>query len=132
MLEASVQHTKGGLAMRLTRLWHDCPDTESCPTLYWTDRGTAVVQGYLVTNLETLSAPLGIGEAVVEVPFALFSGFAINGAILHPTERGTILVRGTVVTDPEALTTLRLPVGEAAVEIRLSPPASLITREVPA
>lgn len=117
--------------MRLTRLWRDCPDTESCPTLYRTDRGTAVVQGYLVTDLETPGAPaLGAGETVVEVPFALFSGFAISDPTLHPTGRDTILVRGTTVTDPEALTTLRLPVGEAAVEIRLSRPASLITREV--
>lgn len=119
--------------MRLTRLWRDCPDTESCPTLYRTDRGTAVVQGYLlVTNLETLVGPMAAGEAVVEVPLALFSGFAISGPSLHPTERDTLLVRGSRVTDPEALTTLRLPVGEAAVEIRLSQPASLITREVPA
>jgi hypothetical protein len=117
--------------MRLTRLWRDCPDTETCPTLYRTDRGTAVVQGYLDTDLETLSAPVGVGEAVVEVPAALFSGFAISGPTLRPTERGTILVRGTAVTDPEALTTLRLPVGEAAVEICLSRPASLITREGP-
>lgn len=58
--------------MRLTRLWRDCPDTESCPTLYWTDRGTAVVQGYVVTDPETVGAPtLAAGETAVEVPLAL-------------------------------------------------------------
>jgi hypothetical protein len=119
--------------MRLIRLRRDCPDTESCPTLYRSDRGTAVIQGYLVTNLETPGLPtLGAGQAMVEVPCALLSGFAIINPALQPTERGTILVRGSTVTDPEALTALRLPVGEAAVEIRLGRAASLITREVPA
>lgn len=112
--------------MRLTRLWRDCPDTESCPTLYRTDRGTAVVQGYVVTDPEALGAPtLAADETTVEVPFALFAGFAISGPTLYPTERGTILVRGTAVTDAEALATLRLPVGEAAVEIHLNLPISL-------
>lgn len=41
--------------MRLTRLRGTCPDTETCPTLYRTDRGTAVVQGYLVTDPKLLS-----------------------------------------------------------------------------
>ncbi|MGH3755413.1 MAG: hypothetical protein ACRDRP_22505 [Pseudonocardiaceae bacterium] len=69
--------------MRLTWLRSNCPDTESCPTLYRTDRGTAVIRGY-------------------------------------------------VVTDPEALATLRLPTGEAAVEIDLVLPASLTNQEVSA
>lgn len=42
----------------------------SCPTLYATDRGTFLVQGYMVTDAEAL-AQLGRvpdGEVVAEVP----------------------------------------------------------------
>lgn len=119
--------------MRLTRLWRDCPDTESCPTLYWTDRGTAVIQGYVVTDPEALGAATPAADVTsVEVPFALFAGFDISGPGLYPTERGTILVLGTAVTDSEALATLRLPVGEAAVEIHLNLATSLTEQEISA
>lgn len=114
--------------MRLTRLRSNCPDTESCPTLYRTDRGTAMVRGYVVTDPEVLGAPI---LAAVEVPFALFAGLTISGPTLYFTEHGTVLVRGTAVTDPEALATLRLPIGETAVEIDLNLPTSL-TKEVSA
>lgn len=59
-------------AMRVTRLRGSCPDDKTCPTLYATDRGTAIVQGYLVTDPEVL-ATLGLpeGEAAVEVPMSL-------------------------------------------------------------
>jgi hypothetical protein len=56
-------------AMRLARLRGTCPDTESCPTLFWTDRNTAVVQGVVVTRPEALGTrALSAGEAAVEVP----------------------------------------------------------------
>lgn len=118
--------------MRLTRLRSTCPDTESCPALYWTDRGTAVVQGYLVTEPEALGAPaLATDETAVEVPFALLAG-STSGQTLYLTERGTVLVGGMAVTDPKALATLLLPVGEAAVEIHLSLPTGPTKQEVPA
>ncbi|MGH3608329.1 MAG: hypothetical protein ACRDRD_09625 [Pseudonocardiaceae bacterium] len=132
-LGASIQYTEEALSMRLTRQWRDCPDTESCPTLYSTDRGTAVVQGYLVTDPEALGVhTMAPGVTAVEVPFALCAGLAISGPTLCSTEHGTVVVRGTAVTDPEALATLRLPIGEAAVEIHLCQPANPITQEVPA
>jgi len=119
--------------MRLTWLRSDCPDTESCPTLYRTDRGTAVIRGYVVTDPEALGVPiLAAGETAVEVPFALFEGLTISGLTLYSTEHGTVLVRGTAVIDPEALATLRLPIGEAAVEIDLVLPTSLTKQEVSA
>lgn len=119
--------------MRLTRLRGLCPDTEDCPTLYWTDRGTAVVQGYLVIDPEALGAPaLAAGETAVEVPLVLFAGLTISSPILHSTERGTALVRGIAVTDPEALVILCLPVGETAVEISLDLPLGLTKQEVSA
>ncbi|MGH3937589.1 MAG: hypothetical protein ACRDTG_02995 [Pseudonocardiaceae bacterium] len=61
--------------MRLTRLRSHCPDTESCPTLYRTDRSTVLIQGYVVTDPEVLGAPaLAAGETAVEVPLSLLAG----------------------------------------------------------
>lgn len=58
--------------MRLTFLGTDSEDGE-CPTLYETDRGTIVVQGYRVTDLEALGdvRDLAEGETLVEIPRAL-------------------------------------------------------------
>lgn len=36
--------------MRLTRWRGTCQDTNICPTLFRTDRNTAVVQGYEITD----------------------------------------------------------------------------------
>lgn len=131
--ETSIQRTEKGPARQLTRLRSTCPDIESCPTLYWTDQGTAAVQGYLVADPEALGAPaLATGETAVEVPFALLAGLTISGQTLYATERGTVLVGGMAVTDPEALAILHLPVGEAAVEIHLSLHTGLTKEEVPA
>lgn len=94
--------------MRLTRLRSTCPDTESCPTLYGTDRNTVVVQGAEIAHPEALGARLlAVGEAAVEVPTALLAGVAVSGLTMYPTERGTVLVLGSVVTDPAALATMR-------------------------
>ncbi len=108
--------------MRLTRLRSTCPDTESCPTLYRTDRSTTVIQGFVVTDQEALSVlVLAAGETAVEVPLVLLAGLTISGSTMYCTNRGTVLIRGIAVTDPEALATLRLPIGETAVEIPPQP-----------
>ena len=40
-----------------------------CPTAYLTDRGTAVVQGYVITDPEALAQlNLPAGETAVEIP----------------------------------------------------------------
>jgi hypothetical protein len=51
----------------------------NCPSLYRTDRGTFVVQGWVVTDPDTL-AQLDIpeGEAVVEVPVDVLMGAAMT------------------------------------------------------
>lgn len=86
--------------MQLTRLRGTCADTDVCPTVYWTDRNTAVVQGYLVTDSETPRiAALAAGETAVEVPVDLLAGLGIDALRLLSTERSTVLVRGTKVTD---------------------------------
>lgn len=42
----------------------------NCPTLYRTDRGTYIVQGYVVTDAEAVAQIGGVpsGESYVEVP----------------------------------------------------------------
>lgn len=55
--------------MRLRFLGSTSKDGE-CPTLYETDRGTIVVQGYQVTDPEALTQLRDVlpGETFVEVP----------------------------------------------------------------
>jgi hypothetical protein len=53
--------------MKLTRIRGACRD-DTCPTLYATDRGTFVVQGYVVNDTDVT---LPEGEALVEVPAEL-------------------------------------------------------------
>ncbi len=49
----------------------------TCPTAYVTDRGTAVVQGSVILDDETLAQlNLPAGEAAVEVPLALLRAAA--------------------------------------------------------
>ena len=54
--------------MKITFLGKDSTPNDS-PTLYETDRGTLLVQGYVVTDPEALSQMrIPEGETVVEVP----------------------------------------------------------------
>jgi hypothetical protein len=52
---------------------------ETCPTLYATDRGTYVVQGWTVTDPEALGDLRNVleGESCVEIPMELLR-FAVN------------------------------------------------------
>lgn len=84
--------------MRLTMLRSVCPDTHTCPTLWATDRDTAVIQGDRA------------GEGAVTIPRSLLTG---------RDEPGTITIHGETVTDPEALAVLNLPAHESAVEVPL-------------
>lgn len=49
----------------------------NCPTLYETDRGTIVVQGYVVDDPEALADLQDVlpGETVVEVPLELLTRY---------------------------------------------------------
>jgi hypothetical protein len=55
--------------MRLRFLGSDS-DVKECPTLYATDRGTYVVQGWTVTDPEALGDLRNVldGESFVEIP----------------------------------------------------------------
>lgn len=50
--------------MELTRITGNC-DSDDCPTVYRTERGTLGVQGDLI------NAPAGPGEGIVEIPESL-------------------------------------------------------------
>lgn len=51
--------------MRVHRVSEACK-VRDCPTVYLSDRGTVVMQGYVVAAAEGLS--LGEGEQAVELP----------------------------------------------------------------
>jgi hypothetical protein len=55
--------------VKLTRRAGMCRDG-TCPTIYETDRGTVVVQGYLVTDSDVIPPE---GEALVEIPAELLT-----------------------------------------------------------
>jgi hypothetical protein len=57
--------------MQLTRLAGNCPDRSTCPTIYATDRGTVVVQGYTLAPAEVSQIGLPSGESAVEIPASL-------------------------------------------------------------
>jgi hypothetical protein len=63
------------MAVRLTQLRGACQGG-TCPTLYATDRGTLVVQGYMVTDAEGVNVPAG--ETLVEVPAELLAGLKVD------------------------------------------------------
>ena len=73
-----AQHVTAGDIMRLTLIAGD-PDSQpnNSPTLYRTDRGSWIVQGWIVTDSDAL-AEMGIpaGETCVEIPDRMIPFFA--------------------------------------------------------
>jgi hypothetical protein len=61
--------------MRLTKIASDpCPDKITCPGVFATDRGTIVVQGYVITDSEALAQlNLPNGETAVEIPLEMWA-----------------------------------------------------------
>lgn len=58
--------------MKITHIRDTSPTRDTCPTVYHTDRGTYLIQGYVVTDAESLTAMnIPDGETVVEVPAEL-------------------------------------------------------------
>ena len=58
--------------MKLQFVRSTSPTNNTCPTLFTTDRGTVIVQGYVVTDAEALAQmDIPEGETCVEVPVAL-------------------------------------------------------------
>ncbi|QDP80515.1 hypothetical protein FOH10_19150 [Nocardia otitidiscaviarum] len=98
--------------MRLRFLGRGGSKVGDCPTLYATDRGTYLVQGWRTNTPET-----------VEIPHLLL-GFAepdtFIGAAMIDTGRGTFTVSGRPISEPEILARLTIADFESAVEVPMS------------
>ena len=80
------------------------------PTLFATDRGTYVVQGWKVVE-----APES-----VEIPQRLLAYVEPGtylGALLKDTGRGSFILTGRPVSDPQALSQMDIPGHESCVEV---------------
>jgi hypothetical protein len=122
--------------MRLTFLGKDSVPDQS-PTLYATDRDTYVVQGWIVTEPETLARiDLADNETVVEVPAKLMTHLSKDGLdgevtklvhpIVHVLVNGNYIVKGVRVVDTEALGQMDIPDHETCVEVPKSAVAALV------
>ncbi|MFB9304917.1 hypothetical protein [Kibdelosporangium philippinense] len=96
--------------MRLTFLGKETQGGGS-PTLFATDRGTYVVQGWKVA---------GQSDDNIEIPQRLLAHLEPHtylGATLSDSGRGTFFLSGAPVTDAEALSRMDIPGHEASVEV---------------
>ncbi|MEE2039073.1 hypothetical protein Q8791_17815 [Nocardiopsis sp. CT-R113] len=57
--------------MELTPLAGECTNRRTCPTVYASDRGTIVVQGYTLAAEDLAGITLPEGENAVEIPLSL-------------------------------------------------------------
>ena len=124
--------------MRLTFLGKDSQPNQS-PTLYVTDQGSYVVQGWIVPESDVLAGiVLADNEADVEVPAKLMTHLANDGIrgevvnlvapIVQVRENGNYIVKGTSVTDAEALAQMDIPDHETCVEVPCSAVVALVDR----
>lgn len=113
------------------------------PTLYATDVDTYIIQGWTVTDPETLAKlTMEPDEGVVEIPFNLFEHLAEDGLpgvvtswippIVHVSDRRTCLIQGARVVDPATLARMDIPGHEAAVEVSKAAIAALLQGEADA
>ncbi|GAB2718975.1 hypothetical protein [Nocardia thraciensis] len=95
--------------MRLQFLGKGGTTGGGCPSLYATDRGTYVVQGWKTDAPE-----------IIEIPHLLL-GYAepdtFIGTTMTDTGRGTFILSGVPVTDVEALAQMDIYLDETAVEV---------------
>lgn len=95
--------------MNLRFLGKGGSDSGGCPSLYATDQGSYIVQGWETTQLGT-----------VEIPH-LLTGFAeadtYIGSTMTDTGRGTFTVSGRPITEPDVLGMLTLAEDETAIEV---------------
>ncbi len=95
--------------MRLRFLGTDSQNG-TCPTLFASDKGTYVIQGWRT----------GPDGSVIEIPHALLKFLEPGtclGAQLTDTGHGTFTLSGTPVTDLEALQQMDLPGHETGIEV---------------
>jgi len=98
------------------------------PTLYATDQGTYLIQGWKVTDPEIL-AKLDVpeSETVVEIYDRLMTHLVKDGLsgvvtswippIVHVKENGNLAIQGQRVTDLKVLAEMNIPSHEDVVEV---------------
>ncbi|MFC9424228.1 hypothetical protein [Streptomyces sp. NPDC056987] len=108
------------------------------PTLYASDQGSYVVQGWKVlANDLLMQLNVPVGHTVVEVPIELFEHLTKDGLpsgeikrfeapIMLVTEQGTCIVQGPEMRDAEALSQMRLPDYEDCIEVPMSSITALL------
>ena len=102
--------------MRLTFLGKETQGGGS-PTLFATDRGTYVVQGWKVPDQ----------TAMVEIPPRLMGYLEPHtclGTRLRDTGRGSFLVSGNEITDAQVLSQMDIPDHETCVEVAMATAAT--------
>jgi hypothetical protein len=98
------------------------------PTLYATDRGSYLVQGWKVSDPQILARlEVPEGETVVEVYARLMSHLAKDGLsgvvtswvppIVYVKDNGNLVIQGRQVTDRQTLTQMNIPDHEEVVEV---------------
>ncbi len=98
------------------------------PTLYATDQGSYVVQGWIVTDADILAMlDLAEDEGLVEIYARLLTHLTEDGLggdvihevypIVHVRENGRYILRGKLVNDAKALVQMSIPEHETAIEI---------------
>jgi hypothetical protein len=122
--------------MRLTFLGKESQPNQS-PTLYASDQGSYVVQGWIVSDPAVLARlDIGDDETVVEVPPGLMAHLSKDGLdggvsrlvppIVAVLDNGNYVVQGKRVSDVEALGQMDLPDHETCVEVLKSAVAALV------
>jgi hypothetical protein len=112
-------------------------DQGDSPTLYATDRGTYLVQGWKVNDPEILARlEVPEGETVVEVYARLMSHLAKDGLsgvvnsrvppIVHVRDDGNLVIQGRRVTDRQALAQMNIPDHEEVVEVSKTAMGALV------
>ncbi|MFF7477091.1 hypothetical protein [Streptomyces sp. NPDC008092] len=99
------------------------------PTLYASDQGTYVIQGWKVYANELLmQLDVPEGQTVIEVPTELFEHLTkddqpagqikqFTEPIMLVTEQGTCVLQGPHMRDAEALSQMRMPDYETCIEV---------------
>ncbi|WP_338770992.1 hypothetical protein V7968_09415 [Nocardia vulneris] len=80
------------------------------PTLYLTDRGTYIVQGWRVPGHDDqveISHPL----------LAFLEARTCLGVLLQDTGHGTFILSGELVSDPDVLAEMNIPDHETCIEV---------------
>ncbi|MGP2439076.1 hypothetical protein [Streptomyces sp. JW3] len=111
------------------------------PTLYASDQGSYVIQGWKVYANELLmQLDVPEGQTAIEVPTELFEHLTKDGhtsgelrkfvdPVVIVTAQGTCVLQGSEVHDPEALSQMRMPDYETCIEVPKSLIAALLEED---